>query len=45
LVDKIAIEGVLGNVCTVSNFDKLAAVFRAGAQSRQPKAKFVIQRP
>jgi hypothetical protein len=45
LIDKIAIEGVLGNVCTVSNFDKLAAVFRAGAQSRQPKAKFVIQRP
>jgi len=45
LIDAIAMEGVVGNVCTVSNFDKLAAVFRAGAGSRQPKAKFVIQRP
>jgi hypothetical protein len=45
LIDAIEMEGVVGNVCTVSNFDKLATVFRAGAESRQPKAKFVIQRP
>ena len=44
LIDAIAMEGVVGNVCTVSNFDKLATVFRENA-SRQPKAKFVIQKP
>lgn len=45
LIDTIAMEGVVGDVCTLSNFDKLARVFRAVAESRQPKAKFVIQPP
>jgi hypothetical protein len=45
LIDAIAMEGVVGNICTVSSLDKLARVFRAVAESRQPKAKFVIQRP
>jgi hypothetical protein len=43
LIDGIESQGVVGNVCTVSNFDKLARVFRESA-SRQPKAKFVIQK-
>ena len=43
LIDGIESAGVLGNTCTVSNFDKLAQVFRAQV-NRQPKAKFVIAR-
>ncbi len=44
LVDKIEMEGVVGNICTVSNFDRLAQVFRGIVMNRQPKAKFVIAR-
>jgi hypothetical protein len=43
LIDTIESAGLLGNTCTVSNFDRLAQVFRAAA-GRQPKAKFVIAR-
>jgi len=45
LIDSITTEGVLGKICTVSSFDKLARVFRTIQEQRQPKAKFVIQRP
>ena len=44
LIDEIKMEGLLGNTCTVSSFDKLAQVLRAIAENRQPKAKFVIER-
>ena len=43
LIDTIETAGLLGSTCTVSNFDKLAQVFRAAA-GRQPKAKFIIAR-
>ena len=44
LIDDIKMEGLLGNTCTVSSFDKLAQVLRAIAENGQPKANFVIER-